>query len=132
MTHSDLSSYRIICDVNATPYLLGAAKWLSEKLGCQNNSQKSIVVSTCKCVVGWRVDVCDNVISICGENESMTVNAIYDFCQTLAPCQNDGKEYRKNGWSIAAPAFDGGDLCEVIYNDGGSFTSKYYGFTSSK
>ena len=113
----DFSNYRVVCDTNASAYLLGAAKWLSEKLGCQGGD-KLISVMTCKCVVGWCITKTDEYFSICGESETMTVNAVYEFCQNPIPSQNDGLMYRQDGWSIAAPAYDGGNLCRVVYNDG--------------
>ena len=129
----DFSKYNVLCATGASPYLLGAAKWLSEKLGCSADNQgKQITVTTSKCVVGWCVNVCDNIVSICGESEAMTVNAIYEFATTLNSSQNNGAMYRKDGWKIAAPAFEGGRLCPVVYNDGSGISSDFENITSNQ
>jgi len=132
MNYSDFSKYRVVCDADASEYLLGAAKWLSDKLSCSDGADKLITVMTNKCVVGWSVSVHDCGVCICGESEPMTVCAIYEFCSTLATSQNDGSAYRQNGWKIAAPAFEGGNLCNVVYNDGSGISADYDTVTSNQ
>lgn len=132
MNYSDLAGYKVVCDASASPYLLGAAKWLSKKLGCAEDADKLIVVFVNKCVIGWTVSISDCHITICGESEPMTVNGVYELCSSLAPSQNDGAQYRKNGWQIAAPAYEGGRLCEVVYNDGSGISSDDDNVTSNQ
>ena len=90
----DFSKYNVLCATGASPYLLGAAKWLSEKLGCSADNQgKQITVTTSKCVVGWAVNA-DAKISI-PFGETLTDSAKFPLLKLKDP-------YKKKGMSASA------------------------------
>ena len=94
---------------------------------------KSVTLSTLSTVKGWEILFEENGnIAIKGQTDAMAVNALNYFAEEImtkddvgdivvADTQNisdAAEQYERDGWLLAAPAYEGGIISERLYNSG--------------
>ena len=106
---------------------------------------KAVTLTTSSSVKGWEILFEDNGnITIKGESDAMTANALNYFAENVMKKDGEGdivvadaqkisdtaEKYQREGWLLAAPAYEGGILSQRLY-DSGSGLYKDSGSASS-
>ena len=94
---------------------------------------KAVTLTTSSSVKGWEILFEDDGnITIKGETDAMAVNALNYFAENVMKKDSEGdivvadaqkisdaaEKYDREGWLLAAPAYDGGVLSQRLYDSG--------------
>ena len=139
------SAYTLSCLSSGSNYLKSSALSFSKKLETEQgvsvsvsakgmpSSGKAILLKTDESVSGWRIVFEENGnISILGQNDGLAVCALNYFNTQYMKKDADGdilignsqtvsnaaQDYARNGWLLAAPAYEGGTLASRLYDCG--------------
>ena len=137
------SVYTLSYSANASDYLKSAAMNFSSDMRRNGvavtaksgsvSSGKKVTVSTLSSLKGWEIVFEENGnIALRGEDDAMTVNALNYFAANFMKKDGDGdilvsnaqkvsdtaEQYAREGWLLAAPAYEGGILSQRLYHSG--------------
>ena len=141
----DNSIYTVSCPSSGSSYLKSSALAFSKRLENEQgvaipvstsgkpSSGKTILVAVDVKISGWQISFKeDGTVSILGQNDALTVCALNYFSSEYMKKDADGDilisntqtvteaatEYVREGWLLAAPAYEGGTLAQKLYDCG--------------
>ncbi|MBQ8212585.1 MAG: hypothetical protein IJZ80_01145 [Clostridia bacterium] len=139
------SVYTVSCLSSGSSYIKSSALSFSQRLSNDHgvfisvstdgmpSSGKAILLATDEKIDGWQISFEENGnISILGQNDALAVCALNYFTSEYMKKDADGDiviqntqtvsesatDYAREGWLLAAPAYDGGTLAPKLYDCG--------------